>query len=845
MKSVLVHHILVLILTLAVPITVRAQYYSVNIDLKTAAAMQAAYAAGAAAEIYYNDQIQDILKHYTAAEVAAAGIFSSKYLDRKALTELGIWSSATENYYYRRIYSMVSSKIMPKIWTVAGMMLRSPQNALYWGTYLMEVCDETKSLCMQFESVVTNSTLSFSDIAFLEISHEISDLLKLSQLGGVDFRAVLDGFSNVGRNITMDNLEADIETLYSMGVGLAGAGAANLAGRVLQTSTFNDLFSGKFGAAITLVDNYSDLFQTFDNGIGNAILELVGGPDAVSSLFNLSNYNMTSWIDDYARESIGQYYRQRWYIYRRDRGTQHVCLYIPPEDKESVLDGPEWIRYNTTSETFSPSASQLEQVRLNSESHAGFSRKLVTELNRQGGDYTYDISFYLRSYIIKKGSKVTKKAFAYEIIGTKTWDISETVYEEVFDSYSMDLATFQAQLQAKLASFNDNEDGIVYTIGSDAKNYYQMTDEKRIQGVETATISVTCSDGATLAEGNTQYKCGTCGSSLSAHTKQCAMQTTVSESGTDTSSLESDADKIRSDISALEGAINDLQAENAYYIKAISESSIDDAAVYRELYNQNLKKISQYKSELKELEDKLRQIEDALEEASQGEDVETDDYYRIPAIMNDLQRQFSLSWKDAGSWSGYTFTRKANLPSVKGEVTFTASLSIARKPKYFLGIKIRRAIVQISWKLTSSYSDTHVVDVITLDPSASDKEKADIVNRRISEIARMYPSCTITTDYAKSEPVTVEETDDRYHLLWSSDRLEIAREIDTRLTNIYSDLVALEKMMSYKRDFLDILRDIAPYVNDNMGKTSILEQCHDRWIRNASLDKGRKKEEEP
>ena len=40
------------------------------------------------------------------------------------MTELGIWNSSTENYYYRRIYNMVSGKIMPKIWTVAGMMLK-------------------------------------------------------------------------------------------------------------------------------------------------------------------------------------------------------------------------------------------------------------------------------------------------------------------------------------------------------------------------------------------------------------------------------------------------------------------------------------------------------------------------------------------------------------------------------------------------------------------------------------------------------------------------------------------------------------------------------------------------
>ena len=176
-----------------------AQYYSVNIDTKTVAAMVGAYATETAAEALYNEQVKTILKHYSAAEVAAAGIFASKYLDRKALTDLGIWANSTENYYYRRIYNLVSTKIMPKIWTVAKMMLKNPHNALYWGTYLMKVCDDTKTLCMQFESIVTNSTLSFSDIAFLQINQEVAEILKLSELGGVDFKSLLDNFSEIGK----------------------------------------------------------------------------------------------------------------------------------------------------------------------------------------------------------------------------------------------------------------------------------------------------------------------------------------------------------------------------------------------------------------------------------------------------------------------------------------------------------------------------------------------------------------------------------------------------------------------------------------------------------------------
>ena len=47
-----------------------AQYYSVNFDAKTVAAMVAAYGTGTVAEAYYDEQVQAILKHYKATEVA-------------------------------------------------------------------------------------------------------------------------------------------------------------------------------------------------------------------------------------------------------------------------------------------------------------------------------------------------------------------------------------------------------------------------------------------------------------------------------------------------------------------------------------------------------------------------------------------------------------------------------------------------------------------------------------------------------------------------------------------------------------------------------------------------------
>ena len=179
------------------------------------------------------------------------------------------------------------------------------------------------------------------------------------------------------------------------------------------------------------------------------------------------------------------------------------------------------------------------------------------------------------------------------------------------------------------------------------------------------------------------------------------------------------------------------------------------------------------------------------------------------------------------------------MPNINGIITFKATLSIARKPKYFLGIKIHRAILQISWELTSEYTDTQVVDVLTLDPNASEEEKTRQVNSRISEIAQEFPSCSITTEYAKSEATQTADNDDVIHLLWSSDRLEIAREVDGRITKIYADLVSLEKMMHYKRSIIDVLKDILPSIDADQGRRrTLIEECYERWRENADPNRG-------
>lgn len=825
--------IIILFVCAAVPTT--AQYYSVNYDKRTVAEMTAAFASEAATEAYYAEQVAKIREYYQAAEVAAAGIFTSKFLDRRALTDLGLWTSSTENYYYRRIYNMVSAKIMPKIWTVAGMMLRSPQNALYWGSYLYKVCEETKTLCYQFESIVTNSRLSFRDIAFLEINQELAAILKLSELGDVDWKNLLDNFSDIGSNFTKDNLKADIDNLYAMGVSLASAGAGNAVSSIVGNSNFNGTLMDKTSSVIEIAENTYDLYNDLYTNAGNTLLQFVGGQEGIANLFSLSNYNTTAWITDYAREGMGQYYTQRWYIYSVDQGSEKLCDYYPPTDDDAILYGDHWYRISTTDPDFYPSSSQREAALQNSENHAGWSRSRVQQLNNSNDGYNYNISYYSSAYILsKKKSGQYAKAYAYEIHVTKSWYRQEVKYEDVFDSYSMDMATFRAGLNARLADYNDNEDGIRYYIGSDSKRYYQATNAEKMAGCETATISVTCHDGTKLGEGSTQYKCSQCGGSVNAHTKQCSMATSITSESVNTSEIDAKIAETESRIASIDTEIARLEAENSNLLKQIQTSSVEDAARYRQQYNANKDRISVLKSEKSAAEKELADYNQAKQEAVDGENAATDDYYRIPAIMQDCKNAYNLSWNGAGAWEGNTFVRTASMPNINGTITFKATISIARKPKYFLGIKIHRAIVQISWTLTTEYSDTQVVAVINLDPSKTDQEKADEVNAKLSEIAREYPSCEPTVEYAKSSPVESDDTEDTHHLLWTSDRLDIARQIDSRLTKIYADLVSFEKMMHYKHSIIDILRSIAPLDTDQGRRLTLIERCRKRWLRNAA-----------
>ena len=140
-RSLLIISLIICALT-----TAKAQYYSVNYDQETVAKMVASFNTEAATEMYYADQIAKIREHYQAAEVAAAGIFTSKFLDRKALTDLGLWTSSCLKVHrmpYIGVPTSIRSVTRQRICAINS-SLSSPTVALVSRTLLF--LKSTKSL---------------------------------------------------------------------------------------------------------------------------------------------------------------------------------------------------------------------------------------------------------------------------------------------------------------------------------------------------------------------------------------------------------------------------------------------------------------------------------------------------------------------------------------------------------------------------------------------------------------------------------------------------------------------------------------------------------------------------
>ena len=864
------------IILLILPVTsMSAQsYHAINIDAKTVAAMTAAYAIEEETERKTASDVDSILGHYTKASLSTAGIYLSKLKDRNAMREVGVFGS-DENYYYQRILYLVKDGIMPKLIVVAAKMVKQPDNALYWGPYLFKTTKNVEQLCKQFELVVTNGKLSFKDVTFLVINEKLQKVFDLAQLGNVNWKELLEKVGDFNIKAAKEDIKNDIGKLGGV---LSTAGKGVVDSNMRDFSAIGRIFKSKPSEIYQLYQTFRSKYESIRNaGNVKAILMSVIGSnsaDAVSRLFQVDNYSITGYVSNYIKELQGQHYKQRWYIYSEDKGQKNIAVYQPshPENTNNNGHWNNWLYKENFARKGTPSYPQLSEAEYNTlqktaEASTGWNSVKKSEYEQKNPGHTISLVYDLVSFPYKRDEKggIGKhskhwrgKHWTVCMTVTESWDVKHEVYEETFDSESMDEPTFKKRMESQLRHYNNMESDkdpskqIVYKLGCDDRKYYTMADENKMKGCNSVVFLAKCDDGATLAEGSFNWKeNGNQGSHLEdPKSKNFALDyTQVSTNGA--SELQQKKKGIEADIKNLEEQIRSIDKQISSLISQIRQAKMahneEKVAELRARYNTLSDNQAALKHQLSQVQDILQQIDTALVEYYKDLSEDTGGSYRISSNMRELEGLFQLSWQDTGEWINgddqYTFVRHAYCAQVKSQVTYTAVLKLQKKPMYFLGIRIHRAILSVDYKLSAAYSAENVIETMKLDMSLSEKERATKVNERLKQLMDDMPDCSITVRYNYAQNMPNEEGSDAIHLLWASDRLDVARDVEYQLSVIYSQLVLLEKVMNDRQTIKDFLTNqlLNPITRKSRG--TIAEYALGRWT--DASDKAKKASSSP
>lgn len=839
---------------------------SVNIDKVTAAAMSAAYETQALEEGNTASNINRILDHYHSAGLASAGIFQSMKKLRDARRNPGLFASE-ENYYYQRIFRLVKDGIMPKFITVSGKMLKQPDNAIHWGPYLLKTTTNVENLCKQFEVVVTNGRRSFKDIRFLVLNEDLQKIFDLTQLGEVDWKSLLGKLGEFGTGITQEEIAEDYKNLGSI---IAQAGKAAYDSNLESASKIGRIFKAKPKEIANLYESFKDHYESFKDAsnIKELLFAVVGegNEDAVDKLFQTSDYNLTGYISSYIKELQGQYYTQRWYIFKHDSGTEVKCEYDPSgyegygdvrwkeawhvhasgKKRESYAKIPcyKTLTPNEDNEVkdklFQLTEWNAEKCQEYNQTHPGHQCTILYTRKREDRKRHYEGGLLSHSYDERYCFN------SYKVKVTDTWDIREVIYEETFDSQTMDKTTFILKMKARLNGLIDENEKfladhptISIEMSNDSPRYYTMADEKKMEGCNSVSFIAQCDDGATLGEGSFNWKeNGSQGNKLEwPKSKDFAMSNSpMADDGS--KPLLQKQKEFSDEVNALKSEIKGNDNKMRNLITRINQAKMNKniplvdklQGEYDALSDEN----AHLKEQLRKAEGKLSQADDALDEYYQDMSDNLDGPYRIPSNMASLASMYQIQWLDEGEWvqgsNAYVFVRHGYCADARTNVTYTASLKLSRKPTYALGVRIHRAVLSVDFKLTSSSSSENVIEVMKLNMNQTEKLRAEEVNMRLKQWLEDLPNCSVTVKYHYASNQNDEDDDeDGIHLLFAADRLQVARYVEQELTKIFAQLVLIEKVMTQRECILDFLRRQIFDVVSRSGRNGIAEYALRRW----------------
>ena len=838
-------------------------WHNINIDVTTTTAMGTAYGVETAEEDANATDLDSIFSHYKSGGIAMAGIFLSKKNDRAAMRNPGLFASE-ENYYYKRIYSLVKDGIMPKFITVAAQLIKYPENAIYWGPYLLKTTSNVENLCKEFELVATNGKLSFKDIQFLIISDELKKIFDLAKLGDMDWKATLDKLGDFSKDLSKDDLKEDMKNFGNV---IADAGRQTVDANLEKASKIGDIFHSSTNEIWKMYDQFKDTYEQVKNGanVKDLLMQVIVTPDAagVAKLFKVDDYNLTGYITNYLKDLQGKYYTQRWYIYTEDSGSKEIASYRPsaPANTNNSDNWTGWLYKENYEKTSTPpfptlTTAEYNQLKSAAESATEWNANRKAEYEKNNSGHTISLNYEQRSYnYVKDKSGGTfshskhwrGRHFSVYMSVIDTWYIKQEIYEEMFDSQSMDKETFEAKLKARLKSYNDNLDpndenyGKVYKLGSDSPRYYEMADEKKMEGCNTVSFVANCSGGANLGEGSFNWKENSKDQKdrLTERSQELAMANNPGQSSDGDKELLQKQKEYTNEVNSLKKQISANDKKQQELIDKIQAAknakNYPLANQLQQEYDSLDATNGQLQNQLATAQSMLNQTNQNLEDYYSDMSDNLDGAYRIPSNMAELQSMYKLQWQDDGEWvSGsdqHTFVRHAYCPSAKANVTYTAVLKLARKPKYFLGIRIHRPILSVEFTLSGTSNSEDVVEVMKLDMNKSEKERTDEVNKRLKELMEDMPDCSISVKYEYSNKVdnSDDESDNSIHLLWASDRLDIARDVEYQLTDIYAQLVFVEHVLQARQSLLDLLKHQILDIVTRSGRGTIAEYCLQRW----------------
>lgn len=925
-----------LFLSLA-PRSARAGWYSVNIDKELIAKMGSIFGSEEGTELATAQNKSKILEHYEAAALSTAGIFLSKSLEFKAKNDLSGFSSADENYYYKKIYHL-ADKILVKVVSCTSMCLADPSTALYWGSFIMKVLEDTKSLCEQFEAIVTNGKLSFSSIQFLTVSASFKQLIDYEHLGGVDWRNRINSlFSPVNVNYTREELQ---DELIALGVaGVRSIGGHTAPSDILASCGFGNTIMGKINDVRTMANGVTNVLSTVQNGISDEFLSLIGASGDISvqlgTLFDSGNYDISRWQTDNSGSPTNQYYKQKAYIQSRMTGRDVILehnpqlrspnpvindygmgeypadgyrkLSDPPQYNKNIWsdDGRKSIYFAYRAADFDCGADWLsnnlnnwfynqEEVNWcynNTYNHTGWNPTKVQQLNAESSGHQYEHGYYTYEYYesitesrpnyeaesIFQGYYQPIKHSCHVYYGlrgiyqyvARSYDWRQNVEEAEFDSYYQDWNIFVKQMNQKCEEWNRKAKeqyinvenivqangqvtqskepnpyyGMTFSVTYGPKVYYTRDDAAKLKGATKCVISVTCNDKDTLANGSLMYKCRHC-DNTNVTTRYCAWESSRSGSyDEDIANIDNAISEQEAKRSSLDQKRRELNALNQelYEIIVSDNTSVSQKEAAREDIKKNNDKINDLEAEINEIDNKLSELRRGKQEVEEERMSSTDTYQRIPSQMANYAAAYQLQWLDDGQWidqgSRQIFVRKAKMANIRDEshiITYTAIVSTQRKARYFLGIRIHRHQVKIEDSLIGAGTSTTAVAELSLDPNASEESNAEIVNAKIAEVQASFPSCTVSTEYEYQRDNPTDDIPDTYHYLWAGERLQLARDIEFRMTSILTDLIILEKYLHYKYSILDWLQQLTIGIRHDVGqRRTALDEAHYRWMHNA------------